>query len=251
MCRSAGGSSGLTVLSEATLYHRWRTVAVICTLLLFSLAGPPASAESWSYDTRWHNPFDACDHDCAVYVSIGRFANEKMSNSFGFGSGFLPDTGAYVAPWNYDFQDSFLISGSFSRRVVTVGKWLSAELEAGVGQRFGDMHATELWGAVYLRWHAFPWTDYLKTTLAISTGLNYATRIDEIERWRDDNGNTSKLLHYLSPEITFALPKHENWELVLRYHHRSGGGNLFGDSALFNGVTGASNFATIGIRHRF
>ena len=236
---------------EIGLVHRWLAVIVVCRLLVFCFTSDPASAEAWSSETRWHNPLSACDHDCAVYFSFGRFADEKMSNSFGFSGGFAPDAGDYVAPWNYDYQDAFLISGAFSRQILTVGSWFSAELEGGIGQRFGDMHATEVWGAIYLRWHAFPWNDYVRTTIAVSTGLNYASRVDELEFRRDDNGNSSKLLHYLSPEITFALPKHENWELVLRYHHRSGGGNVFGDSELFNGVTGASNFATIGVRHRF
>jgi hypothetical protein len=235
---------------DHALYLRWRPILAICAMAVF-LASAPASAETWSFTTRWYNPFTACDRNCAVHVSIGRFADEKMSNSFGFSGGLLPDAGDYVAPWNYDFENSFLLSGSFSRRVLTVGSWFSAELEAGIGQRFGDMHATELWGAVYLRWHAFPWNNYLRTTIAISTGLNYATQIDELERLRDDNGTGSNLLHYLSPEITFALPEYDDWELVLRFHHRSGGGNVFGDSALFGGVTGASNFPTIGIRHRF
>lgn len=233
------------------MLDRGRALIVAGTLSVLSFACAPSTAESRSLETRWHSPFAVCDGDCAVHVSIGRFADEKMSNSFGFSGGLTPDAGDYVAPWNYNFEDAFLLSGSFSRRVLTVGSWFSAEVEAGIGQRFGDMHATELWGAVYLRWHAFPWNDYLRTTVAISTGLNYATHIDKFERSRDDNGNGSKLLHYLSPEITFALPDYDEWELVLRYHHRSGGGNVFGDSALFNGVTGASNFPTIGIRHRF
>jgi hypothetical protein len=236
---------------ETGVPDRWRSLILAGTFLALSVAGVPSTAVSRSLETRWHNPLSICDGDCAIHVAIGRFADENMSHSFGFSGGFAPDAGDYVPPWNYDYEDAFLLSGSFSRRVLTVGSWFSAELEAGVGQRFGDMHATELWGAVYLRWHAFPWNNYLRTTVAISTGLNYATQIDELERWRDDNGNSSKLLHYLSPEITFALPEYEDWELVLRYHHRSGGGNVFGDSALFKGVTGASNFPTIGVRHRF
>ena len=135
--------------------------------------------------------------------------------------------------------------------MLTVGSWASAELEAGVGQRFGELHATELWGALYVRWHAFPWNHFLRTTIAVSTGLNYATKVEELERKRDDFGNGSRLLHYLSPEITFALPDQENWEVVLRYHHRSGGGGILGEYRVFNGVTGGSNHATVGVRYRF
>ncbi len=174
-----------------------------------------------------------------------------MSHSFGLNSDFVPDAGDFVAPWNYDFEDSFLVSGTISRRVLTVGAWASAELEAGIGQRFGDMHATEIWGALYLRWHAFPWNEFIYTTVAISTGVNYATKIDDRERRRDDYGEGAHVLHYLSPEITFALPDNKQLELVLRYHHRSGGGAIWGDSAVFGGVGGGANFATIGVRYRF
>lgn len=209
-------------------------------------AGQPVGASG----IRWHSPFASCAGDCAVLVSIGRFTATDMSHSFSLNSDFLPDAGDYVAPWNYEFEDSFLVSGAFSRRVLTVGRWASAELEGGVGQRFGDMHATELWGAVYFRWHAFPWNSVLKTTVAISTGLNYATEIDERELRRDNARRGAKLLHYLSPEVTFALPKVPDWEVVLRYHHRSGGAELFGGS-LFNGVGGGANHAMVGLRHRF
>ncbi len=102
------------------------------------------------------------------------------------------------------------------------------------------MHATEVWGALYFRWHAFPWNDVVRTTAVISTGLNYASRIEERERRRDAWGHGgAHLLHYLAPELTFALPERQDWELVFRYHHRSGGGAIFGDTLLFNGVTGA------------
>ena len=52
-------------------------------------------------------------------------------------------------------------------------------------------------------------------------------------------------------EVVFALPERQDWELVFRYHHRSGGGAIFGDTLLFNGVTGGANFATAGLRYRF
>jgi hypothetical protein len=59
------------------------------------------------------------------------------------------------------------------------------------------------------------------------------------------NPNGSKLLHYFSPEFTFADPNHRDWEFVVRYHHRSG---VMG---LFNSVWGGSNIVTGGVRHRF
>lgn len=212
--------------------------------------GAPTTA-SWATDLRWHDPLSACKGHCAVHVSIGRFSDTPMTHSFGLNSDFIPDASDYVAPWNYDYKDAFLVSGTVSRRVLTAGSWASVEIEAGVGQRFGDLHATELWGAMYLRWHVFPWNRWLYTTAAVSTGFNYATKVEDLERQRDDNRKGSQLLHYLSPEITFALPERQEWELVLRYHHRSGGGGILGEHRVFNGVTGGSNFVTVGVRYRF
>ncbi len=164
---------------------------------------------------------------------------------------FTPDATEFIAPWNYDYKGSYLISGTASRRLLTFGDLISVEMEAGIGQRLGKMHATEVWGAIYLRWHAFPWNDYVRTTVAWSTGLSYASQIEDLERQRDGDGEGAHLLHYLSPELTFSLPGDDRHELVLRYHHRSGGGAIFGDTALFGGVTGGANYATVGFRYRF
>lgn len=221
--------------------------------LLFAVAAKPmpAAAEDWLPTVQWQSPLGSCDGNCAVHASIGRFTRTNMTNAFAMNEDFKPDAGDFVAPWNYDYEDSFLISATASRRVLTVGSWASAEIEAGVGQRFGDMHATEMWGAIYFRWHAFPWNELIYTTVAVSTGLNYATGVEDLERARDDHKRGNQLLHYLSPEITFAIPENRDWELVFRLHHRSGGGAIFGDTWLFNGVTGGANHMTAGVRYRF
>lgn len=175
-----------------------------------------------------------------------------MTNAFSLNDDFAPDAGEYIAPWNWDWQDSYLVAGAFSRRVATIGGVVDIELEAGAAKRFGDMQAFEFWGAIYARWTEFPWNHYLKTTLAISTGLSYATEIEELELIRGKSTESgSRLLHYLSPEVTFALPSMQNLELVLRYHHRSGGAGLFGGLSIFNDVSGGANHGTVGLRYRF
>ena len=54
------------------------------------------------------------------------------------------------------------------------GRWLAVadfggEPEVGIGQRFGQQSATELWGALFLRYHGFPWDKWIVTTLAWRT----------------------------------------------------------------------------------
>ena len=56
------------------------------------------------------------------------------------------------------------------------------EPQIGIGKRFGDMQAVEFWGAVAFRWTAFPWNNYVKTTIAISEGVSLATQVDTVER---------------------------------------------------------------------
>jgi hypothetical protein len=170
---------------------------------------------------------------------------------------FALDNVATFAPkkfkpiWDWDWEDVGILGVAASRRIATVAGVVDIETEIGIGQRFGQMQATELWSALYLRWTWFPWNDYLRTTLATSTGISYATDIEALERLQDGKRQGSRLLHYFSPEVTFALPSQPAWELVARLHHRSGGKILFGEIPLFNGVDGGVQYGTLGLRHRF
>ncbi len=70
--------------------------------------------------------------------------------------------------WNWQWGDAGLVAGQFSRRLLTLWNALNIEPQLGIGKRFGDMRAVEFWGAVAVRWIAFPWNDYIRTTVAIS-----------------------------------------------------------------------------------
>ncbi len=147
-------------------------------------------------------------------------------------------------PWDAEVdEDTPWLSLSLSKRMWTWGEDVSFELEGGAGYRFGNEKTGEIWGALYTRYDGFFWNDTVYTTVAASTGLNYATRVSPFERAKRDGG--AKLLHFFAPEVTFADPDDKNLELVLRLHHRSG---VFG---LFNGVSSGSNIVTIGLRKRF
>ena len=139
-----------------------------------------------------------------------------------------------------------IVRGKLVRRLVTLFKVIDIEPELGIGKRFGNVRAVEIWGALYFRWTYFPWNDYVKTTIGVNTGLNYATEIEAEERQRSTPGHRgSNVLHNFSPEVTFALPEIPNYEIVFNYHHRSG---IYG---AINGVYGGTQFATVGLRHRF
>lgn len=156
-----------------------------------------------------------CIGDCAVHGALGKFTATPESSSFGVNGDVIPDVGGYVAQWSCDYDDTYLLTAAFSWRVRRLGSLASAELKAGVGKRFVDLHATEVRGTLYLRRHAFPRNNLVRTMVAISTGLNYVTQIEERDQRREGSGNGGEhLLHDMAPEMTFAPPKPENWVLV-------------------------------------
>ena len=180
----------------------------------------------------------------AVTLLIGRGVDTNFANLL-------------IEPWTADFVDLTVIGAALSTRLGTIneltgstalggiGDDFSIDLETGVAYRFGDEDMGEVWAAIYLRFDGFPWNDTIYTTIAANTGLSYITGTSEFERSRDEEGQTSKLLHYLGPEITFADPDNKNLELVLKYHHRSGVFRLIDD------VAAGSTFMSAGIRVRF
>ena len=108
----------------------------------------------------------------------------------------------------YHLLDSYFIAGSFSRTFAEIGPYLSYEIEAGAGQRLGSLHEEEVWLALYARWKYFPWNDYVRTTAAVSTGVDYASAIPQYEVYYSGNNQGNRLLHYISPEVTFGLPSY-------------------------------------------
>jgi hypothetical protein len=205
---------------------------------------PPEEA-GW-IDWNGDNFFGPCRGDCAFSLYGGKEVTSSMERMFFVKYPPLP-------PWKWRWGKSEVVAGAFSRRLVTFWNALSLEPEVGVGQRFGDMHATEFWGALNIRWSYFPWNDYLKTSIALSEGLSMTTEEDNAERLLNNYkvvGNHlvftgSQFLNFFSPEITFALPQYEAYELLVRYHHRSG---VFGT---INGVHAGAQFFTTGLRIHF
>lgn len=185
---------------------------------------------------RFISPFSQCEMNCTATIFYGRYIQTPMTDIF---------IKYKKAPWDWKTKDSDLVSGAFNREVLVYEDIWAFELEAGVGKRFGRQDEWEFWGALYGRWKAFPWNDYVRTTIAVSTGVNYATDVSLIERAKSPK-HQSRALHYLSPEITFGLPSQPNLDLVFRFHHRSGG-----DLPLFNKTGGGSQYQTVGLRYRW
>ncbi len=151
-----------------------------------------------------------------------------------------------LQPWNGTWgSDTFLgLAGSY--QLARFWRWFTVEPELGVGTRLGETDSVEAWGALYFRFDGFPWNRWLYTTVAASVGLNWISSLPVAEAGTPTapEANTSQVLHYFSPELTFALPQHRQYEFVVRYHHRSG---IFG---AINGVEDGSNVIAFGLRYR-
>ena len=115
-----------------------------------------------------------------------------------------------TSPWNTKFRDDYFVGGALSRRLVRFWNYFSIEAELGVGGRFGVTDGAEGWGAIFFRFDGFPWNKTLYTTFAVSTGIDYLSKLPPSETHPGDP--TSHLLHYFSPEITFALPEYKQHE---------------------------------------
>jgi hypothetical protein len=178
-----------------------------------------------------------CRGDCAVAVYAGPYVEDSMGE-------VLVVSPSPPVNWTYE-PDDRLVATAFSRRAAEFGRHFTLEPEIGIGQRFGRQSATEVWGALFLRYHGFPWNGIVLTTAAVSTGLNWASSVTEIEEERARDGEGSRVMHFFAPEITFALPSRPDVELLLRFHHRSG---VFG---LVSDAWGGAQYATLGLRVHF
>ncbi|MFO7855365.1 MAG: hypothetical protein R6V44_09125 [Paracoccaceae bacterium] len=216
-----------------------RALAVLALLL----APVSAAAEGRPW-IEWAQFDEPCGGDCAGSVFFGQWINSAMSQMFLYGDD-------PVAPWDWEWREDYVLGGALSRRVATLWDVIDLEGEVGTALRFGEETIGEFWIAGYARWTAFPWNDHVRTSFAINTGLSYATGVSEQERIRSKTPSGSRLLHYLAPEITVADPDWERTDLFVRFHHRSGGAQIWGDSLLFNNVSGAAQYWVLGIRRRF
>lgn len=210
---------------------------VVLLTLLCAVVGPLAgSREARAFDVELRSPFAPCQADCTATLFAGQLVQTSMWEIF---------VTKHQGPWDWRWGSSTFVGGAFSREVVRFDRFAAIETEVGVGKRFGSLHEGEGWGALYFRWKWFPWDEYLRTTVGISIGLNYATGVPVFES-RRAGVEGQNLLHYLSPELTFGLPSRPDIDLIFRFHHRSGG-----DLAFFNRAGGGVQYGTVGLRYRW
>ena len=160
-----------------------------------------------------------------------------------------------VATFNYGWEEAKLFSGEIGYTLKednVITQFLSPILSS-VDVALNVTYQNDPAGNIFLfnpyimaRWSNFPWSDTIRTTFGFGGGLSFATDVPSIEKKPSEpNGDYSKVQHYLAVEATFALPKHKDWQLVYRLHHRSG---VFG---VMQSDNVGNTAVQIGIRHYF
>jgi hypothetical protein len=184
-----------------------------------------------------------------IFLSFIAFSTAKAQNAqrdwaLTLYFGRLTDSDlTQTAVFNFKFEDAYFIDAGLSRRLYTYRNYFNLEVEGQIAKHFGDQDQWEFDLVSYFRWLLFPWDEYWNTSFAAGAGLSYATSVPKIEAKNYDD--TAQFLGALMFEFAFSLPQVPEWKLVTGIHHRSG---AFG---LFNGVHGASNAWTVGLRYSF
>ncbi len=145
--------------------------------------------------------------------------------------------------FNADFpQKQHFVSVAIAKKLDSY-RQVDFELEGQVAKHYAAEKYKEYTVAVLARWAKLSWDDVVNMRFAVGEGLSYTTVISQLEA--EGHEDTNRLLNFLIFETSFAIPENNDWEVVLRIHHRSG---VFG---LFNGVHGASNAWALGLRYHF
>lgn len=141
-----------------------------------------------------------------------------------------------------DFEKTWFAGVSLARQFVRTGAF-TWEFEAIAVRHFGWQRHWEGDLAVGVRWDGFSWPADLHSSVAIATGVSYASRMPAMEA--AVNSDTRKWLQFMAVEIDFTRPDRPDRALVLRLHHRSSVWGLYGTEH------GGSNFVALGFRKRF
>ncbi len=145
--------------------------------------------------------------------------------------------------YKFDTTDTQLLAVGMTARLHRFEFGLELEGEVGVARRFGQDDLWEVWVAAGVRWRDFPWNHIVNTTFGLALlGIDYTTKVPPHEIEFQDN-EKARLLYFLAPELTFALPEYREVALMLRIHHRSDVDGLF--------QKGAANFISAGLRFQY
>lgn len=144
-------------------------------------------------------------------------------------------------PDTLEFRDSTQIGFVASRRIWHYEDMLSVEIEGQIVRHFGGQDNWEFNVPIALRWHPFPWDEWLDTSFAWGIGPSYATEVPEDEVAQ--HGESAQWLVHWFAELEFGPPE-SPWSGIVRLQHRSGAFGAVADD-------GGSNVWAVGLRRRY
>lgn len=209
-------------ISSSTKQKKLQVSLLVALLAVFV---PMASAQDQSGSDRRGT------YEWALTAYYGVLTDDTLSDVFTFDA-------------DYDSNYRFL-TFALSKRLKRIGAGIDIEAEGQIAKHTQGQDHVEFNGLIVVRLLPFPWDRHVDTSVAVGAGLSYATDLPSYEFERKD-GDTRRLLGYLMFELTFGMNSIPRWDVVTRIHHRSGAWGVFGD-----GVRGASNAITLGIKHHF
>ena len=148
-----------------------------------------------------------------------------------------------------DLESGYLYAVGLNRHLFSWPRHFTWEGEVLFAKHYEksearSQHFEEYIACILLRYHHLPWDRYVDTTIAFGEGLSYTSERSLLET-QTAGKETRRLLNYLAVELTLSHPRHPDWSLVYRIHHRSG---IFG---LMGGLKGVSDYYNLGIRYHF
>ena len=193
----------------------------------------PSSVLSWGL-------FMLCSTLAFPVLAAGAVDKDNVFSLYG---GRLTDSNWYESlSGQADFIDSRLLAAALSRTFKRAGDlaW-SLEWEGNVAKHSGIQDHWEFNALLSGRWHRFPWSRTVNTSVAFGAGPSYASEMPAAEV--ANHGDSEKLLIFWQLELTLGPPA-ADWAALIRLHHRSTGFGLMGD-------TGGANALTAGLRIYF
>ncbi len=135
-----------------------------------------------------------------------------------------------------------MVGLAVDRRLVDLGSGISIGAEGQVTQYFSGYRFSTAAFGVGLRFNSFPWSDHVRTTLAVYSGPSYASTSPLYGP--PFNYKAPRLLNYVSAEFGVGIPATRS-DVVFRLYHRSAVWGLYGEN-----FDAGTTFG-IGLRRRF
>jgi hypothetical protein len=141
------------------------------------------------------------------------------------------------------FNKGGLVAIAGSKELVDLGCGFAIRAQLLADHRFDGLDYDEFAFMLGMEYSDFPWSKSWPTTLEVSTGPSYATRIPKIED--QSSGSPQRWLNAVGLELSITPSPESHWSIVGRYHHRSSAFGLYGGNQDESTMFGA------GIKYRF